>query len=215
MQLVGTGEDDVEKISLTELAEPWQIHPEGSNSRLWHGLKLQRHIPAQVFVVTLPAFPISVQLVPLVYHSQKIRFRPGCFLQPPHSLCANFPLEPFFAGGRGFLFLVLQLGGIVSGMLVLLQLAFQLQRAFLCKRFLQRFVLRRTVRRILPIGKAILIHFKVGFLYLLLGIFFLIGKIIIPQQFILPWFHDSFTSSKKYFSFSQKTVPIYTPFFSY
>ena len=137
------------------------------------------------------------------------------FLQPPHSLCANFPLEPFFAGGRGFLFLVLQLGGIVSGMLVLLQLAFQLQRAFLCKRFLQRFVLRRTVRRILPIGKAILIHFKVGFLYLLLGIFFLIGKIIIPQQFILPWFHDSFTSSKKYFSFSQKTVPIYTPFFSY
>jgi len=50
---------------------------------------------------------------------------------------------------------------------------------------------------------------------LLLGIFFLIGKIIIPQQFILPWFHDSFTSSKKYFSFSQKTVPIYTPFFSY
>ena len=26
---------------------------------------------------------------------------------------------------------------------------------------------------------------------------------------------DSFTSSKKYFSFSQKTVPIYTPFFSY
>ena len=27
MQLVGTGEDDVEKISLTELAESWQIHP--------------------------------------------------------------------------------------------------------------------------------------------------------------------------------------------
>ena len=38
--------------------------------------------------------------------------------------------------------------------------------------------------------QAILIHFKVGFLYLLLGIFFLIGKIIIPQQFILPWFQD-------------------------
>ena len=35
------------------------------------------------------------------------------------------------------------------------------------------------------------------------------------EQFILPWFHDSFTSPKKYFSFSQKTVPIYTPFFSY
>ena len=27
MQLVGSGEDDVKKISLTELAEPWQIHP--------------------------------------------------------------------------------------------------------------------------------------------------------------------------------------------
>ena len=26
VHLVGTGEDDVEKISLTELAEPWQIH---------------------------------------------------------------------------------------------------------------------------------------------------------------------------------------------
>ena len=35
------------------------------------------------------------------------------------------------------------------------------------------------------------------------------------EQFILPWFHDSFTSSKNIFSFSQKTVPIYTPFFSY
>ena len=71
-------------------------------------------------------------------------------------------------------------------MLVLLQLAFQLQRAFLCKRFLQCLVLRRTVRGILPIGKAVRIHFKAGFLYLLLGIFFLIGKIIIQQQFILP-----------------------------
>ena len=99
-------------------------------------------------------------------------------------------------------------------MLVLLQLAFQLQRAFLRQRFFQALIFRRTVRGILPIGKAILIHFNVGF-YLLLGIFFLIGKIIIPQQFILPWFHDSFTSSKNIFSFSQKTVPIYTPFFSY
>ena len=156
MQLVGTGEDDVKKISLTEVTEPRQIHPEGSDLRIRHSLKLQRHIPAQVFVVTLPAFPISVQLVPLVYHSQKIRFRPGGFLQPPQSLCPNFPFEPLFAGGRSFFLLVLQLGGIVSGMLVLLQLALQLQRAFFCKRFLQRFVLRRTVRRILPIGKAIL-----------------------------------------------------------
>ena len=31
-----------------------------------------------------------------------------------------------------------------------------------------------------------------------------IGKIIIPQQFILPWFHNSFTPPKKYFSFFQK-----------
>ena len=155
-------------------------------------------------MVTLPAFPISVQLVPLVHHSQKIRFRPGCFLQPPQSLGANFPLEPLLAGGRGFLFLVLQLGVVVSGVLVLLQLAFQLKSTFLGKRFLQRLVLRRTVRRILPIGKAVRIHFKTGFLYLLLSIFFLIGKIIIQQQFILPKFHDSFTSPKKYFSFFQK-----------
>ncbi len=70
-------------------------------------------------------------------------------------------------------------------MLVLLQLALQLQRAFLCQSLLQALILRRSVRRILPIGKAVLIHFKVGFLYLLLGIFFLIGKIIV-QQIILP-----------------------------
>jgi len=79
---------------------------------------------------TLSAFPISVQLVPLVYHSQKIGFCPGCFLQPPQSLCANFPFEPLLAVGRGFFLLVLQLGVVVSGVLVLLQLAFQLQRAF-------------------------------------------------------------------------------------
>lgn len=94
--------------------------------------------------------------------------------------------------------------GLVSGMLVLLQLAFQLQRVFLCKRFLQRLIHRRSVRRILPIGKAVRIYFKTSFLYLLLGIFFLIGKIIIQQQLILPKFHDSFTSPKKYFSFFQK-----------
>ena len=136
-------------------------------------------------MVTLPAFPISVQLVPLVYHSQKIRFRPGCFLQPPKSLCANFPLEPLLTGGRGFFRLVLQLGGIVSGMLVLLQLALQLQRAFFCKRFLQCLIHRRSVRCILPIGKAVRSRFKAGFLYLLLGTFFLVGKII-AQQLILP-----------------------------
>ena len=80
MQLVGTGEDDVKKISLTELTEPRQIHPEGSNLRFRYRLKLQRYVPTQIFVVTLSAFPISVQLVPFVYHGQKIGFRPGCFL---------------------------------------------------------------------------------------------------------------------------------------
>ena len=164
-------------------------------------------------MVTLPALPVPVQLVPLVYHSQKIRFRPGCFLQPPQSLCANFPFEPFSTGGRGFFLLVLQLGGIVSGMFVLLQFAFQLQRAFFCKRFLQRFVLRRTVRGIRPIGKAILDQIRGCFFYLLLGIFFLIGKIIIPQQFILPWFHDGFTSQKIIFLFLKKQFR-FTPRFS-
>ena len=166
-------------------------------------------------MVTLSAFPISVQLVPLVYHSQKIGFRPGCFLQPPQSLCPNFPLEPLLAGGCGFLFLVLQLGIIVSGMLVLLQLAFQLKSTFLGKRFLQRLVLRRTVRRILPIGKAVRIHFKAGFLYLLLGIFFLIGKIIIPAAVHPPMIPRQLHLPEKIFFFFSKAVPIYTPYFSY
>ena len=166
-------------------------------------------------MVTLPALPVSVQLVPLVYHSQKIGFRPGCFLQPPQSLCANFPLEPFLTGGRGFFLLVLQLGMIVSGMLVLLQLALQLQRAFLCKRFLQRLIHRRSVRRILPIGKAVRIHFKAGFLYLLLGIFFLIGKIIIPAAVHPPMVPRQLHLPEKIFFFFSKTVPIYTPYFSY
>ena len=100
-------------------------------------------------------------------------------------------------------------------MLVLLQLALQLQRAFLCKRLLQAFILRRTVRGVRPIGKAIFGQIQ-GFIFTqFLRFFFLIGKIFIQQQFILPQIHDGFTSSKKYFSFSQKTVPIYTPFFSY
>ena len=154
VQLVGTGEDDVEKITLTELTEPRRIHPEGSNLRIRYSLKLQRHVSTQIFVITLPALPISVKLVPLVHHSQKVGFRPGCFLQPPQSLCTNFAFKSLLAGGCGFFLLVLQLGMIVSGVLVLLQLALQLQRAFLCKRFFQRFVRRCTVRRILPIGKA-------------------------------------------------------------
>ena len=44
VQLVGTGEDDVEKISLTELSEPWQIHPQRGDLRIRYCLKLQRHI---------------------------------------------------------------------------------------------------------------------------------------------------------------------------
>ena len=72
---------------------------------------------------------------------------------------------------------------------------------------------RRELATRLPIGKAVRIHFKAGFLYLLLGIFFLIGKIIIPQQFILPWFHDSFTSSKNIFLFLKKQFR-FTPRFS-
>ena len=47
-------------------------------------------------------------------------------------------------------------------MLVLLQLAFQLQRAFLCQRLLQALILRRTVRSVRPIGKAILGQFQSG-----------------------------------------------------
>ena len=75
MQLVGTGEDDVEKISLTKLAEPRQIHPQRGDLRFRHRLKFQRNIPAEIFMVTLPALPVPVQLVPLVYRSQKIGFR--------------------------------------------------------------------------------------------------------------------------------------------
>ena len=51
----------------------------------------------------------------------------------------------------------------------------------------ERLIHRRSVRCILPIGKAVRSRFKAGFLYLLLGTFFLVGKIIFPQQFILPW----------------------------
>ena len=58
MQLVGTGEDDVEKISLTKLAEPRQIHPQRGDLRFRYRLNLQRNIPAQVFVVTLPVLPL-------------------------------------------------------------------------------------------------------------------------------------------------------------
>ena len=97
-------------------------------------------------------------------------------------------------------------------MLVLLQLALQLQRAFFCKRFLQRFVLRRSVRCILPIGKAARSRFKAGFLYLLLGTFVLVGKII-AQQLILPSIHDSFTSRKNIFLFLKKQFR-FTPRFS-
>ena len=45
-------------------------------------------------------------------------------------------------------------------MLVLLQLAFQLQRAFLRQRFLQTLILRRTIGGVRPIGEVILGQFQ-------------------------------------------------------
>lgn len=58
VQLVGTGEDDVEKISLTELSEPWQIHPQrGRSSDQVLPETPTAHCP-QVFVVTLPVLPL-------------------------------------------------------------------------------------------------------------------------------------------------------------
>lgn len=139
-------------------------------------------------MVAFSALPVPVNPIPFCYDLLEVRSCPGGFLRAFQSFRQSLPFQPFVAFRRGFVFLVLilQLGGIVSGMFVLLQFAFQLQSAFLCQSFLLALVLRRTIREIRPIGKAILGQIKGSFFYLLLGIFFLIGKITIKQQLILP-----------------------------
>ena len=64
VQLVGAGENDVEKVPLTELAEARQIHPQRGDLRFRYRLKLQRNIPAQVFMVTLPSCPACSTRLP-------------------------------------------------------------------------------------------------------------------------------------------------------
>ena len=54
--------ENVQKEAAAKLTIFGIIHPKRHDSRHRHGLKLQRHIPTQVFVVTFPSLPISVRL---------------------------------------------------------------------------------------------------------------------------------------------------------
>lgn len=110
-------------------------------------------------MVPFPALPVPVQLVPFLHHGPEILFGAGRFLQPPHSFRPNLPFQPLFADRGGF-FLVLQLRFIVDGMLVLLQLTFQLGQTFFRKRLFQRFF-----RPSVPSGEATLgIQMLLGYL---------------------------------------------------
>ena len=102
-------------------------------------------------MVPFPALPVPVQLVPFLHHGSEILFGAGCFLQPPYGLGPHLPFEPLIADRGSFLFLVLQLCFIVDGMLVLLQLTFQLGQTFFRKRLFQRFF-----RPSVPSGEATL-----------------------------------------------------------
>ena len=102
-------------------------------------------------MVPFPALPVPVQLVPFLHHGPEILFGAGGFLQPPYGLGPNLPFQPLFADRGGFFFLVLQLRFIVDGMLVLLQLIFQLGQTFFRKRLFQRFF-----RPSVPSGEATL-----------------------------------------------------------
>ena len=90
-------------------------------------------------MVPFPALPVPVQLVPFLHHGPEILLRAGGFLQPAYGLSPHLPFEPFITDRGGFFFLVLQLRFIVDGMLVLLQLIFQLGQTFFRKRLFQRF----------------------------------------------------------------------------
>ena len=105
-------------------------------------------------MVPFPALPVPVQLVPFLHHGLEILLRAGRFLQPPHSFRPNLPFQPLIADRGGFFFLVFQLRFIVDGMLVLLQLIFQLSQTFFRKRLFQRF-LRPSACPIVPFGEAI------------------------------------------------------------
>ena len=106
-------------------------------------------------MVPFPALPVPVQLVPFLHHGPEILLGAGCFLQPPYSFRPNLPFQPLIADWGGFFFLVLQLRFIVDGMLVLLQLIFQLCQTFFCKCLFQRF-LRPSACLIVPSGEATL-----------------------------------------------------------
>ena len=106
-------------------------------------------------MVPFPALPVPVQLVPFLHHGPEILFGAGSFLQPPYGLGSHLPFQPLFADRGGFFFLVFQLRFIVDGMLVLLQLIFQLSQTFFRKRLFQRF-LRPSACPIVPSGEATL-----------------------------------------------------------
>ena len=106
-------------------------------------------------MVPLPALPVPVQLVPFVHDHPKITFGTGRFLQPAHGFRPNLLFQSLFADRGGFFFLGLQLGIIINGMLILLQLAFQFCQAFSRKGLFQRFLRRSGGCVLIPFGEAI------------------------------------------------------------
>ena len=153
VHLIGAVKQDVQKISGHQLPVCGIVHPSGNELRFRHRLIFQRHIPTEVFVVPFPALPVPVQLVPFLHHGPEIFFGAGSFLQPTHGLGPNLPFQPLFADWGGFFFLALQFRFIVDGMLILLQLAFQLCQAFFRKGLFQRFF-RPYACPIVPSGEA-------------------------------------------------------------
>ena len=132
-------------------------------------------------MIPLPPFPVPVEPVPFPYDNEEIRLRPGGVLQPPQCLGPHFPLQAFFVCGGGFFFLRLQLGVVIYGLLCLLQLVFQLCKAFLRKLLFQPLVRRQAVRSVLPIGEAVLRSTQ--------------------QAVIVPFCRHDFTSRKSFFLF--------------
>ena len=106
-------------------------------------------------MVPFPALPVPVQLVPFLHHGPEILFGACGFLQPPYGLGPQLPFQSLFADRGGFFFLGFQFGIIIDGMLVLLQLIFQLGQTFFRKRLFQRFF-RPCACPIVPSGEATL-----------------------------------------------------------
>ena len=97
MQVIDAIEDRVQKVALSVLQGQNAVQGGRERKAIRDHVEFQGRglIAAQYLMVSLPAFPVLVQMIPFLNDLPEIFFCAGCFLQTGQSFPLQIPLQLF------------------------------------------------------------------------------------------------------------------------